>query len=191
MQLDITTAVLTSGATMLNQMAEAKAKMETLAKRSGGPTLEDNVRRKEGYRNRVQGLKEELEAGKGYQEKVKAFNRAVEGEGLASPPVGLDKIETQTKRKGHAKESLGSQRGGEEEEWEGTHRADTTRREVRRKKSAHVDLSEGESAEDGGTGVHREVLEAVGDITAEDLRGQKEELDRLAKERARRSVTMY
>ena len=64
MQLDITTAVLTSGATMLNQMAEAKAKMETLAKRSGGPTLEDNVRRKEGYRNRVQGLKEELEAGR-------------------------------------------------------------------------------------------------------------------------------
>ena len=117
---------------------------------------------------------------------MKAFNRAVEGEGLASPPVGLDKIETQTKRKGHAKESHGSRKGGEEEEWEGTHRADTTRREVRRKKSAHVDLSEGESAEEGGTGVHREVLEAVGDITEEDLRGQKEELDRLAKERARR-----
>jgi hypothetical protein len=39
MQLEITTTVLTTGAAMLNQMAEAKAKKETLAKRSGGADL--------------------------------------------------------------------------------------------------------------------------------------------------------
>lgn len=64
MQLDITTAVLTSGTAMLNQMAEARAKKETLAPRSGGPTLEDNVRQKEAFKKRVQ---EDLGAGKGYR----------------------------------------------------------------------------------------------------------------------------
>jgi hypothetical protein len=49
MQLEITTAVLTTGAAMLNQMAKAKAKKETLAKRSGGPTLEDNGRQRQAF----------------------------------------------------------------------------------------------------------------------------------------------
>jgi hypothetical protein len=117
---------------------------------------------------------------------LKAFSRAVEKEGLASPPVGLDKIETQTKRDRRGKESGGSGRGEEKDEWEGTHRADKKRREVKRKKGVLVDLSEDESVEEGGTGFQQGVLDAVGDITEEDIRGQKEEFDRLAKERASR-----
>jgi hypothetical protein len=45
------TAVLTTGAAMLNQMAEAKAKKETLAKRSGGATLEDNGRQRQAFQS--------------------------------------------------------------------------------------------------------------------------------------------
>lgn len=50
-----------------------------------------------------------------------------------------------------------------------------------------VDLSDSdENVEEGGTGFQRGMFEGIGDITEEDLRGQKEELDRLANERAKR-----
>jgi hypothetical protein len=179
MQLEITTAVLTTGAAMLNQMAEAKAKKETLAKRSGGPTLEDNERQRQAFKKRVENLKGDLEEGKGFDEKVKAFNKAVKEEGFACPRVGIEKIETRTRRKRH-----GTERGDEEEEWEGTHRADRSRKEVARRKVVRVNLSDEDSANGGGTGIHKDVFAKVGDITEEDIKGQKGELKRLEKERA-------
>ena len=49
-----------------------------------------------------------------------------------------------------------------------------------------LDVSEDGSVEEGGTGVHREVLGAVEGITEEEIKGQGAEMDRLAKERAKR-----
>jgi hypothetical protein len=178
MQLEITTAVLTTGAAMLNQMAEAKAKKETLAKRSEGPTLEDNERQRWAFKKRVENLKGDLEEGKGFNEKVEAFNKAVEDEGFACPPVGIEKIDTRTRRKRH-----GTERGDKEEEWEGTHRADRSRSEVVKRKVVRVNLSDEDSADEGGTGIHKDVFAKVGDITEEDIRGQKGDLERLERER--------
>jgi hypothetical protein len=181
MQLEITTtAVLTTGAAMLNRMAEAKAKKEMLAKRTGGPTsLEDNGRQRQAFQKRVENLKGDLEEGKGLNEKVKAFSKAVKEEGLACPPVGIEKIDTRTRRKRH-----GTVRDEEEEEeWEEPHRADRMRKDAVRRKVVRVDLTDDDSADGGGTGIHKDVFEKVGDITEEEIRGQKRELERLEKER--------
>jgi hypothetical protein len=82
--------------------------------------LEDNERQRQAFKKRVENLKGDFEEGKGLNEKVKAFSKAVEEEGFACPPVGIEKIDTRTRRKRH-----GTERDDEEEEeWEGTHRAD-------------------------------------------------------------------
>jgi hypothetical protein len=135
MQLEITTAVLT---TMLNRMAEPKAKKETLAKRSGGPTLEDTGRQRQAFQKKVENLKGDLKEGKGLNEKVKAFSKAVEEEGLACPPVWIKKIDTRTRRKRY-----GTVRDEEEEEeGEETHRADRMRKDAVRRKMVRVDLTD-------------------------------------------------
>jgi hypothetical protein len=179
MQLEITTAVLTMGAMMLNQMAEAKAKKETLAKRSGGPTLEENGRQRQTFQKRVENLKGDLEEEKGLNEKVKAFSKAFEEEGMACPPVGIEKIDTRTRRKRH----VTVRDEEEEEEWEKTHRADRMRKDVVRRKVVHVDLTDNDSADGGETEIHKDVFEKVGDITEEEIRGQRRELERLENER--------
>jgi hypothetical protein len=141
--------------------------------------LEDNERQRQAFKKTVENLKGDLEEGKGLNEKVKAFSKVVEEEGFACPPVGIEKIDTRTRRKRH-----GTERDDEEEEeWEGTHMADRIRKEAVRRKVVRVNLSDDDSADGGGRGIHKDVFEKVGDITEEDIRGQRGELERLEKER--------
>jgi hypothetical protein len=127
----------------------------------------------------VENLKGDLEEGKGLNEKVKAFSKAVKEEGLACPPVGIEKIDTRTRRKRHR--TVRDEE--EEEEGEGTHRGDRMRKDAVRRKVVRVDLTDNDSADVGGTEIHKDVFEKVGDITEEEIRGQRRDLKRLEKER--------
>jgi hypothetical protein len=57
------------------------------------------------------------------------------------------------------------------------------RKDAVRRKVVRVDLSDDDSADGGGSGIHKDVFEKVGDITEEEIRGQRRELERLEKER--------
>jgi hypothetical protein len=156
----------------------SKGKEGNAGKEVGGAHLGGQRQAEAAFKKRVENLKGDLEEGKGFNEKVKAFNKAVEEEGFACPPVGIENIDTRTRRKRH-----GTERGDEEEEREGTHRADRSRSKVVKRKVVRVNLSDEDSADEGGTGIHKDVFAKVGDITEEDIRGQKGELERLERER--------
>ena len=132
MQLEITTAVLTDGGGDAQPDGGGEGKEGNAGEEVGGPTLEDNERQRQAFKRRVENLKGDLEEGKGLNEKVKTFSKAVEEEGFACPPVGIEKIDTRTRRKRHGTERDEEE---EEEEWEGTHRADRIRKDAVKKES--------------------------------------------------------
>lgn len=187
MQLDITAAVLVTGAGMLLQMSDAKARREALTKPAGGPTMSDNRRRQEEWQRRVEDTREELRGGGGLREGEREFLRRVEEGGYLTDPVGTDRIESRTKRRRDTMESWRKETaegGGDDEE--GTHRADTTRREVK-KKRGRWSVLEGETEEGGGSGLHKDVRKAMGGFTEVDLLQQAREYERWEEEKHAKS----
>lgn len=182
MQLDITAAVLVTGAGMLLQMSDAKARREALTKPAGGPTLADNQRRQEEWQRRVQQTREELRSGGSVREGEREFSRRVEEAGYVTDPVGTDRIESRTKRRRDTMDTGRREPAQEEgDDEEGTHRADTVRTEVR-KKRGRSSATERDMEDVGGSGVHKDVREAVGDLTERDLMEQAKEYERLEEE---------
>ena len=189
MGLDITAAVLVSGAGMLLQMSDAKARREALTKPAGGPTLLDNQRRNQAWQRRLDETREELRSGGSVQEGERQFARRVQEAGYVTDPVGTDRIESRTKRRRDTVETGRREATeGEGDEEEGTHRADTTRREEWKKRSRWSAM-EGDGEEVGGSGIHRDVREAVGEMTDEEFRDQTRELERLREEKQAKSKT--
>jgi hypothetical protein len=187
MQLDIVTAVLVTGAGMLLQMSEARARKEALIKPAGGPSLDDNRLRQEEWQRRLEETRERLGKGMGAREGEREFASRVQEAGYTTEPVGTDRIETRTQKRRGSGGAGGKRRREEEteketEEEEGTHRADTTRSEVWKKSSRWKGRrSEGEDV--GGSGIRKDVAAALGGFTEEEYKRQVEELERLREEK--------
>lgn len=177
MQMDLAAAVLMSGAAMLLQMSDARARKEGLIGRARGPTLEDNLRRNEGWRERVQEMGRKLEEGGSAREAQRQFEERVEEAGYVAEPMGTDRILSTSviKRKaGDVEKGKGKQQGDLEE----THRADKMRKETWLKKGQS---SRGGADDVGGsglaTGLRADVASAVGPLTEEEMRSQAERLE--------------
>ncbi|GAQ87244.1 hypothetical protein KFL_003410010, partial [Klebsormidium nitens] len=181
-QMDLAAAVLMSGAAMLLQMSDARARKEGLIGRAGGPTLEDNQRRNEGWRERVQEMGKRLEEGWSVREAQKQFEERVEEAGYVAEPMGTDRILSMTvKRKAG---DVGKGKGKLQEDLEETHRADKLRRETWLKKGQS---SRGGEEDVGGSGLatvlRADVASAVGGLTVEEMRWQAEGLQWYGKTR--------